>query len=74
MRTATDTVLTRDRFHLSLGLGRYIAALTFFGALTGIDVDLVSWRPEEVSEAEGALARAAACAALHLPFDVTDIK
>ena len=74
MRTATDTVLTRDRFHLSLGLGRYIAALTFFGALTGVSVDLVTWRPEEVSEAEAALARAAARAAVLQPFAVTDIS
>lgn len=74
MRTATDTVLTRDRFHLSLGLGRYIAALTFFGALTGIDVDLVSWKPEEVSDTDAALARAAARAAVAKPFGVTDLK
>ncbi len=36
--------LTRDGFHLSYGLGRYAAALTWFAALGG-DVDSITWCP-----------------------------
>lgn len=74
LRAATETVLTRDRFHLSYGLGRYVAALTFFAALTGMDAKSVSWMPEGVSPTDGALARAAAAAAVRQPFAVTDLK
>lgn len=73
MRTATSTVLTRDKFHLSGGLGRYIAALTFFGALTDLNVHNVTWHPETVQDDEAALARAAAHAAILQPFDQTDL-
>ena len=71
LRAATETVLTRDRFHLSYGLGRYVAALTFFAALTGVDVSDVCWMPDDVSASDGALARAAAMAAVRQPFAVT---
>lgn len=72
-RTATATLLTRDGFHLSYGLGRYLAALTFLGALTGAEIKDILWMPEGVSETEGALAIAAAQAALKQPFAVTDL-
>lgn len=42
--------LTRDHFHVSYGLGRYIAALTFLHALTGADIQKVQWAPEDVTE------------------------
>ena len=73
-RTATSTVLTRDKFHLSGGFGRYIAALTFFEALTGIGTDQVAWKPESVSDEEAAIARAAAHAAVLRPFEITDLS
>ena len=41
--------LTRDHFHVSYGLGRYIAALTFLHALTGADIQKVQWAPEDVT-------------------------
>lgn len=42
--------LTRDGFHVSYGFGRYIAALTFLKALTGLDISRVCWAPEDVSD------------------------
>ena len=70
-RTAVDYELTRDGYHLSLGLGRYIAALTFFKALTGADIRAVSWKPDDVSAEQQKLAIAAAEAAIDNPFSVT---
>ena len=37
-RTASLGTLTRDNYHLSLSTGRYTAGLTFFMALTNIDI------------------------------------
>ena len=40
VRTSTvGDVLTRDGYHLSYGMGRYIAGLTWFAVLTGGSVD-----------------------------------
>ena len=39
--------LTRDGYHLSKDLGRYLAALTFAKALTGCNLAKVSYRPSE---------------------------
>ena len=39
--------LTRDGYHLSKDLGRYVAALTFAKALTGCNLGNVSYRPSE---------------------------
>ncbi len=42
--------LTRDGFHLTLGIGRYAAALTWFGRLTGADVNEINATPESFPE------------------------
>lgn len=63
--------LNRDGYHLSWGLGRYIAALTFLATATGQDITKVSWRPDDVSEAQATLAVRAVTAALEKPFAVT---
>ena len=49
-RTAEVGLLTRDNYHLSLGLGRYIAGLTFFKALSGADISNIKWAPQGLSE------------------------
>ncbi len=46
-----DTV-TRDGYHLSLGLGRYIAAMTYVKALTGLSIDNSVTRPDDVDSYE----------------------
>jgi len=43
-RTAVSEPLTRDGYHLSLTLGRYIAALTFWKALTGGDLRMALFK------------------------------
>lgn len=41
-----DTI-TRDGYHLSLGIGRYTAALAWYCYLTGNSADTVTWMPQE---------------------------
>lgn len=41
-----DTV-TRDGYHLGLGIGRYTAALTWYCYLTGKTADSVTWLPDD---------------------------
>ncbi len=43
--------ITRDGFHLSLGYGRYAAALTWYGVLFGGDVTKVDFLPDDPNEA-----------------------
>ncbi len=42
--------LTRDGFHLSLGYGRYAAALTWYGVMFGGDVKKVDFLPDDPEE------------------------
>lgn len=37
---------TRDGYHLSKGVGRYLAACTWFQTLTGIDARTIKYRPD----------------------------
>ena len=73
--------LNRDGTHLSYSVGRYIAALTFAGAVTGRDISGVTWRPSEsdsyfnsnpVSEEEQKIAIESAVNALKTPLMVTE--
>ena len=62
---------TRDGFHLSYDLGRYMAALTFFKALTGISISNVLWAPDGVSDEDRILAIKCAEMAIETPFEIT---
>ena len=75
--------LTRDKYHLSLALGRYVAGLTFFGAVTGADISDVAWMPtvtdeygntHSVTDDQRVAAINAAKAALETPFAVTEFE
>ena len=72
IENARETVLSnslfRDGFHLSLGIGRYIAALAFLKSLTKIDIDNVKWTPDEVDDNAHKLAIACANNSLNSPF------
>ena len=70
-RQVVDKKLTRDNFHLSLDLGRYIAGLTYGKALCGWDIRQVTWRPEGVTQEEAEKARWAAISAVNNPYSVT---
>lgn len=65
--------LTRDGYHVSYGLGRYIAALTFLKALTGWDITQVRWMPEEVTEDLRESAIRCALSAIENPFETSKI-
>lgn len=63
----------RDGYHLSLGIGRYIAACTWFEALTGTDVVGNTFKPEGLSDLEAEIAQHAAHAAILNPDKVTPL-
>ena len=66
-----DRDFTRDGFHLSKDIGRYMAALTFFKALTGAPINHITWVPEGLSEEDRILAIKCAEMAISNPYEVT---
>lgn len=65
--------LNRDGVHLSYGLGRYIAAMTWASTL-GIDVDEISYLPADtdaISKLDLNMIRASVTDALRKPWSVT---
>lgn len=70
-RTSTLETVSRDGYHLTYDTGRYIAGLTFFGALTGADIRPIRWAPEGVSETARRIAVESAANALQTPYAVT---
>ena len=73
-RLVLGDTLTRDTFHLDLGLGRFIAGLCVVKALIGLDIDGVTFAPEGVSDEQRKLAIAVANAACKKPFETTTIN
>ena len=71
-RTSSLESLTRDGYHLSLDVGRYIASLTFFSAITGEDICKIQWAPDGVDEYASKVAITSAANALKSPFSVTE--
>lgn len=67
-----DGPLCRDGYHLSYGLGRFIAALSFLKALTGCELAAAQWKPDSVTEAQREQAVAAAEKAMAEPFSVEE--
>ena len=73
--------LTRDGYHLSYGIGRYIAACTWFEALTGRSVVGNTYRPdgsehgtEAITAADALIAQRAAHKANRHPFRIRRLK
>jgi hypothetical protein len=73
-RTAIKEVITRDNFHLSFDKGRFLAGLTFFAKITGIDISSVSCKINGVTEDFCKIAINAVNNALKNPFVVTKGK
>lgn len=73
-RTAVTASLCRDKYHLSLDTGRYIAGLTFLKALTDADIRSPGWMPETMAPDSLQLAVAAAHSAIAAPFSITDLS
>ncbi len=63
--------LTRDGYHLNLEYGRYIAGLTFFSAITGVDVSKVSYVAPGIPADIKVVCVEAAVNAVKNPFTVT---
>ena len=66
--------LTRDGFHLSYKLGRYISGLTMFCAVTGYSPDEISYSPTDVDEKEEKVAKESVKNALKQKFSITNSK
>lgn len=64
--------LSRDGFHLSLDIGRYIAGLTFLKALTDVNIDNVTWIPDGVTEEDRQIAITVSDSAIKNPFHITE--
>lgn len=62
---------TRDGYHLSMPLGRYLAACTWYESLMGTNVIGNSYKPKGLSDFEVAIAQNAAHLALQKPNEVT---
>lgn len=63
-----DMLVTRDGYHLSYGMGRYIGALTLIGCITDRDISKAVWMPEDMTEQERDYAIKFAQKALLDPF------
>lgn len=65
-----DTI-TRDGYHLSYGLGRYIAGLTLIHKLTGLAIDDIDFVPSGMDREDLPMAIDAVKKAVQTPFAVT---
>ena len=63
--------LTRDGYHLSTDLGRYIAGLTFFYQLTGISIENITFMPDGVDSDLQKIAVESAINAVKSPYEIT---
>ena len=70
-----DTV-TRDGYHLSYGIGRYTAALTWLAYITGCDVNEITAIPSSYPEISKNLTyiKAAVKGAIENPYSVTNVS
>lgn len=64
--------LTRDGFHLTYGVGRYIAGLCFAYGMTGLPIDSISYKAEGVTGGEKMVALEAVKNAFQNPYQVTN--
>ena len=66
--------LTRDGYHLSLGIGRYTAALTWIAYITGCDIDKITETPSSYPEVATSLdyIKDAVKKAIAKPYEVTE--
>ena len=65
--------LTADGYHLKDTYGDYTAALTWFRAITGESLDLVTYWPESVVDYKADIMQAAA-RAVYAPYEISDLS
>lgn len=66
--------LTRDGYHLTMDFGRYVAGLTFVKQLTGLNIDNLTYAPQNVDEAYKKVAIESANNAVSNPDVITPSK
>ncbi len=66
--------LTRDTYHMSYNLGRYIVGLTWFKAITGQSIDGITWVPSssDIPEQHLKVVKEAVNNACANPYQVTE--
>ncbi len=66
--------LTRDGFHLDYYIGRYIAGLTWYAAITGASIDPIKYNPSAnmISDDMLAVAKESVNNAIRNPYSVTE--
>lgn len=69
--SSVGDTLTRDGYHLSYDLGRYIAGLCFIHHLTGLSIDDITYKPSGVSAEQLQIAIESAKNSYTTPFAVT---
>ena len=72
VRTSFIGDMTRDGFHLSTGLGRYIASMTFVKALTGRSIDNSKTVPKDVNDIQLNAIIECVNNAYKTPYEVTE--
>lgn len=72
VRTSLIGDMTRDGYHLSYGIGRYIASMTFVKALTGLSIDNSKNTPDDVDSYELLAIIEGVNNALKTPYAVTE--
>lgn len=65
--------VTRDGYHLSLTIGRYTAALTWYETLSGTDARTIRYKAPNLPEDRAEVARGAAHAAVLSPYATTKL-
>lgn len=73
-QTVLGNDLTRDGFHLSYDLGRFIVACTWYEGLSRVNVLNNPYKPEKLTEQEIAIAKQSAHFAVQRPFTISEIK
>lgn len=71
--TALKSRMSRDGYHMSYDVGRYLAGLTFLQTLTDTNVDTVPFRPQGVTEQDTTLILKSAQQAILHPYSVSQI-
>ena len=72
VRTSLIGDMTRDGYHLSYGIGRYIASMTFVKALTGLSIDNSVTTPDDVDSYELLAIIEGVNNAIKTPYSVTN--
>lgn len=73
-RTSEIGILTCDGYHLTTDIGCYIAGMTFLKALTGVDLNNISWAPEGTDNYAKRVAIESANNVVDTPFPITQSK